>query len=85
MSRLKLVAEKYRGNGKFDYNHYLFISQRGMPLTRHGINRLCKKYLQLALPKKRLNVLSPVHSFRHSCAMNILSMRKNLIVFPYLV
>lgn len=70
---LKKYIEKYRGAAKFGHNHYLFISQRGKQFTRHGINRLCKKYLQVALPKKRLDVLSPVHSFRHSCAMNMLS------------
>lgn len=70
---LREYIDKHRGNAKFGYKHYLFISQRGKQFTRHGINRMCKKYLQLALPKKRLNALSPVHSFRHSCAMNMLS------------
>lgn len=51
----------------------LFISQHGKALTRHGIYRLCSKYLRLALPEKRLEVLNPVHSFRHSCAINMLA------------
>jgi integrase/recombinase XerD len=47
----------------------LFISQHGKALTRHGIYRLCRKYLRLALSEKRLEFLNPVHSFRHSCAI----------------
>jgi site-specific recombinase XerD len=51
----------------------LFISQHGKALTRHGIYRLCKKYLRLALSEKRMDVLNPVHSFRHSCAISMLA------------
>jgi integrase/recombinase XerD len=51
----------------------LFISQHGRTLTRHGIYRLCKKYLRLALSEKRIEVLNPVHSFRHSCAIAMLA------------
>ena len=54
-------------------NNRLFINQRGGQFSRHGINRICKKYLKLTLPQKRLDVLSPAHSFRHSCAMNMLA------------
>ena len=50
-----------------------FISQHGRALTRHGIYRLCKKYLRLALSEKRMEVLNPVHSFRHSCAIAMLA------------
>ena len=55
------------------YRHWLFINKHGRSLTRHGIYRLCRKYLRLALPLKRLKVLNPVHSFRHSCAVNMLA------------
>jgi len=51
----------------------LFISQHGKALTRHGIYRLCRKYLRLALSEKRIEVLNPVHSFRHSCAISMLA------------
>jgi integrase/recombinase XerD len=51
----------------------VFISQHGKALTRHGIYRLCKKYLRLALSEKRMDVLNPVHSFRHSCAISMLA------------
>jgi site-specific recombinase XerD len=70
---LKQYLDKYRRTPKFGHGHSIFINQRGEQFTRHGINRLCKKYLRLALPKKRLAVLNPVHSFRHSCAMNMLA------------
>jgi site-specific recombinase XerD len=49
----------------------LFINQRGDSLTRHGVNRICKKYLQSALDPKRLTDINPVHSFRHSCAVRM--------------
>jgi site-specific recombinase XerD len=41
-------------------------------LTRHGIYRICKKYLSMVLTAKRLKTISPVHSFRHSRAMDLL-------------
>jgi len=53
------------------YGRRLFISQRKRELTRHGINKICRKYLAIALPPKRLKGLSPVHCFRHSCALNM--------------
>jgi site-specific recombinase XerD len=62
----------YRANPKPLYRHRLFINQRGKELTRHGIHRLCQKYLSMVLPEKRLKDLHPAHSFRHSCAVNLL-------------
>jgi len=54
------------------YRQRLFINQRGDGFTRHGINRICKKYLQCALDPKRLKNINPAHSFRHSCAVRML-------------
>jgi len=54
------------------FGHRLFINQRKRELTRHGINKICRKYLAKALPSKRLKGLSPAHCFRHSCAMKML-------------
>jgi len=70
---LNAYIGKYRVNPKPAYQHRLFINQRGKQLTRHGIYRLCKKYLQMALPPKRLKHINPVHSFRHACAVNMLA------------
>jgi len=70
---IKNYIDKYRKKPKPAYQHRLLINQRGKELTRHGIYRICKKYLTAALPPKRLKTLSPVHSFRHSCAMSMLS------------
>jgi site-specific recombinase XerD len=70
---LNIYIAKYRLKAKPAYEHRLFINQRGRQLTRHGIYRLCKKYLQMALPPKRLKDINPVHSFRHSCAINMLT------------
>ncbi len=64
---------KYRSNPKPGYTERLFINQRGEEFSRHGIYRLCKKYLHLALPPNRIKDLHPAHSFRHSCAMNMLA------------
>ncbi len=63
---------KYRRRPKPLYRDRLFINQRGEQLTRHGIHRICKKYLALALPQKRLIHLNPAHSFRHSCAVDMI-------------
>ena len=69
---LNHYIEQYRRQPRFGHDHWLFINQRGEGFTRHGIYRICRKYLQAVLPQKRLAVLNPVHSFRHSCAMNML-------------
>ena len=70
---LTLYIGKYRVDPKPAYQHRLFINQCGKQLTRHGIYRLCKKYLQMALPPKRLKDINPVHSLRHSCAVKMLT------------
>jgi integrase/recombinase XerD len=60
------------------YKHRLFINQRGEGLTRHGIYCICKKHLHKAFSLKRLKNINPVHSFRHSCAVNMLLSGKGL-------
>lgn len=55
------------------FAHRLFINQRKQGMTRHGINKICRKYLTKALPTKRLKGLSPVHCFRHSCAVTMVT------------
>ena len=69
---LELYISKHRINPKPLYQHRIFINQRGKEFTRHGIYRLCKKYLHMTLPPKRLKIINPVHSFRHSCAVHML-------------
>ena len=70
---LKEYIAKYRVKPKPGYSARLFINQRGEEFTRHGVYSLCKKYLHLALPPNRNKALHTVHSFRHSCAMNMLA------------
>jgi len=70
---LSLYIAKYRVKPKPLYQHRLFINQRGTEFTRHGIYRICRKYLSNALSPKRLKDINPVHSFRHSCAIRMLS------------
>jgi integrase/recombinase XerD len=65
--------QKYRSTAHPLFKDRLFINQRGKELTRHGIYRICRKYLEKALPGKRLKDINPAHSFRHSCAVNMLS------------
>jgi len=69
---INLYIAKYRHPSKPLYRHRLFINQRGEAFTRHGINRLCKKYLSQALTPKRIKQLQPAHCFRHSCAVNMI-------------
>ncbi|MBC8177387.1 MAG: tyrosine-type recombinase/integrase [Deltaproteobacteria bacterium] len=69
---LQLYIRKYRNSPRPPYQDRLFINQRGNELTRHGIYRICRKYLEKVLPPKRLNNISPVHSFRHSRAVDML-------------
>ena len=70
---IQLYIAKYRISSKPRYQNRIFINQRGKELTRHGIYRICKKYLSMALPPKRLKDINPVHSFRHSRAVDMLA------------
>lgn len=69
---LQVYIKQYRITPKPMYQNRLFVNQRGEELTRHGIYRICKKYLQKVLPPKRLKNINPVHSFRHSRAVDML-------------
>jgi integrase/recombinase XerD len=69
---MSLYLNKYRPIPRPLYRDRFFINQRGEELTRHGIHWICKKYLTLALPPKRLKGLNPAHSFLHSTAVNML-------------
>jgi site-specific recombinase XerD len=69
---LTFYIKKHRKTPKPLYKQRLFINQRGEELTRHGIYRICKKYLAKTLSPKRLKSINPVHSFRHSRAMDLL-------------
>lgn len=75
---IRRYIAQYRTKPKPLYQHYLFINQRGERMTRHGIYRICKKYLRKALNPKRLININPVHSFRHSCAVRLLLSGKSL-------
>ena len=75
---LTLYITKYRKTPKPLYHHRLFVNQRGKELTRHGIHRLCTKYLFKTLTPKRLRDINPAHSFRHSCAVYMLSSGSSL-------
>ena len=73
---IQIYIAKYRVTPRPLYQHRLFINQRGEQLTRHGIYRICKKYLSKTLEKKRLKYINPVHSFRHSRAVDLLYQKK---------
>jgi integrase/recombinase XerD len=70
---LQLYISRFRSSPKPPFQQRLFVNQRGEELTRYGIYRLCRKYLAIALSPKRLRLINPVHSLRHSCAMNMLA------------
>jgi len=75
---LELYIRKYRTSPKPIYQHRIFIGQRGEQLARYGIYRICKKCLVKALPPKRLKYIKPVHSFRHTRAVDLLYQGKPL-------
>jgi site-specific recombinase XerD len=70
---LKIYIGQYRINPKPLHQQRLFINQRKEEFTRHGIYRICRKYLSMALSEKRLKQLNAVHSFRHACAIRMLA------------
>ncbi|MEE9502123.1 MAG: tyrosine-type recombinase/integrase [Candidatus Aminicenantaceae bacterium] len=69
---LQLYIRQYRISPQPLYQDRLFINQRGEELTRHGIYRICRKYQEKVLPPKRLQNINPVHSLRHSRAVDML-------------
>ncbi|MGD8703779.1 MAG: tyrosine-type recombinase/integrase [Desulfosarcina sp.] len=69
---LSTYIADYRKKPNPLFRQRLFINQRGGGFTRHGINRICKKYLQRVLDPKRLADINPAHSFRHACAVRML-------------
>ena len=69
---LSMYIQKYRLKPKPMHQDVLFLNQRRQGFTRHGIYRLCQKYLLLALGEDKLKGLNPVHCFRHSCAIYML-------------
>ncbi len=75
---IKLYIRKYRRKPKLLYQHRLFINKHGKGFTRHGIYRLCRKYLSRVLSPKRMTYINPVHSFRHSCAVYMLAQGRSL-------
>ena len=74
---LECYIPKYRVTPKPPYEQRIFISQRREELTRHGLYRICKKYLTKAITPKRLKYINPVHSFRHSRAVDLLYQGKS--------
>ena len=75
---IKLYVAKYRTPQKPLYQHRLLINQRGEEFTRHGIYRICRKYLYKSLSPKRLKYINPAHSLRHSCAVRMLTCGNSL-------
>ncbi len=75
---LKCYILEYRPTPKPLYRQRLFINKHRNGLTRHGIYRLCRKYLSRVLSPKRMKQINPVHSFRHGCAVNMLAQGKSL-------
>jgi site-specific recombinase XerD len=75
---IKRYITRYRPHPKPIYQHCLFINKHGRPLTRKGIYLMCQKYLSIAVKPKRLNLIHPVHSFRHACAINMIASGKSV-------
>ena len=73
---IKRYMTRHRADPKPIYQHRLFINKQGKPLTRKGVYLLCQKYLSMVLKPKRLKIIHPVHSFRHSCAINMIASGK---------
>lgn len=69
---MQLYIQKYRPTPKPLYQERIFVNQRREELTRYGLYQICKKYLSKTLPTKRLKNINPVHSFRHSRAVDLL-------------
>lgn len=74
--------EKRRITPKHLYRDYLFVNQKGEPLTRSGIYKICRKYLNKAAGIKKPftnSKRSPVHSWRHTAAVYMVKQGYSLL------
>jgi len=74
---LDIYIKQQRTTPKPIYRDFLFISQRGEPLTRFGIHKICKKYNDKVpkLKKRYFHVKrNPCHSWRHTAAIYMISL-----------
>lgn len=69
---LTRYIERYRTEPKVLHKEALFVNQRREQITRHGVYRICLVHLEKILDPKQLKYINPAHSFRHSCAVNLL-------------
>jgi site-specific recombinase XerD len=72
---IKRYITHYRPRPHPIYQHRLFINKQGKSLTRKGIYLLCQKYLSMVLKPTRLELIHPVHSFRHYAEFRIMPSR----------
>jgi integrase/recombinase XerD len=63
---------RYRPQPGVLHKDALFVNQRRERITRHGVYRICLTHLRKCLDSKQLKYINPAHSFRHSCAVNML-------------
>lgn len=69
---LSHYIRRYRLSPQALYKDALFVNQRRQQITRHGIYRICRFYLNKTIDAKQLKNINPAHGFRHSCAVNML-------------
>jgi site-specific recombinase XerD len=71
---IQTYLKSHRRRSSPPYQDFLFINQRGQPLTRFGVRHIVQKYIQQAsvhCPSLKTKRLSP-HSLRHTTAMHLL-------------
>jgi site-specific recombinase XerD len=72
---LKAYLKKERPKPLAGYEAFLFINQRRSRLTRSGLYRLCRQYLQRArqeIPSLQDKQIHPVHGWRYTTASHLL-------------
>jgi len=69
---LSRYIKRYRPAPAPLHKEALFVNQRRQGMTRHGIYRICRAYLEKSIDPKQLRYINPAHGFRHSCAVNML-------------
>ena len=69
---LTRYIKQYRPLPRPLHTNALFLNQRREQITRHCVYRTCRIHLEKSLDAKQLKYINPAHSFRHSCAVNLL-------------
>lgn len=80
---LRAYIRAARRKPKPGYEEFVFIGRKGKALTRHGLYRIARRYIEEAaktMPRLSRKELHPVCSFRHTTATHLLMAGESITI-----